>query len=972
MRQKEEGFSVYLMGANEDRIKNIRRKEIIEKQMKSRQNNNYSNNNKSRSIANRKKWGDYKDNKSSSNRINFNNLNNVNNNDLLVIANESRSKSNKKKEIKKSAGGSHIDYKAISKLILNNTNSISNNNQHSNTNFNVNNNSGFKNIFSKDSITNLEEMLNDINTVNKNVSNLNKLNINSESPINKRRRNWNEPKYNIVFPDLSTSIEKGLSGGLMSSKNKKRSNTNYSNNLNSNNNLNSSFNKITENEIDGFSSLLGADYNNLNSSITGVSKEKGLYLSKKKFYGNYHRNQIDNFYEYQHKRNNTNVNEDLSSHSQNSNNNNNNPSAINVNNNNLIYKTKENFKSSGSSMLLSNLNQSSNNALSYNKQTYSSNSNNNVNSNPDVVSTALKVNSKKVNSNSKNNFEIMNSALITNRYWEGMGTSVNKKKPFQLNTSNELGKNFHNANNNNNISETENNSNNYVNAINNFNNNKAKNDVMLVLENLNNSDILNISNSGINNNNNNSHLFKKQNTNIIYNEADFNHEKNSLLKSNKLSFGKKYNNISVNMHANNHTSNFNSKKFLSMNSNNNNNSNGNYTKKLEELNFSNVKNKFGSNTNVNMNINSNNANNISSANNNVNIERPFSSIVNLSKLKSEKLKISDLGSVSGISPKNFNIPSIQFIYKSPQNVNLKSAQRPLSHIQKSKSILQGKNSSNNINFNNVNTSNINSNLFANPIESSQNPYNLKASNTNNTMERFSSRERQTKFINTNFQNSINNTLFEETNQFSAKDISNTQFNFSRKKNIYPLLSNAQKQIGNNNIINNTHGNISNQNILSNIIYSRNSSPNSNNQTNFKGSSDANGAESNILLSTSNNIKEIINSNIGNIKDNFENLKSKNKNISLKDKSHSLNNNNHNSNQNNINNLNINSNTNKKTDLLNQLDKLDEKKMKKVFKYIERLSNHPFDNSEISILESRNFIDNQSKNIGKFIIFINIK
>ena len=50
LRGKEEGFSIYLMGANEERLKNLRKKEQIEKIMQIRSNNN------SKSIATRKKW----------------------------------------------------------------------------------------------------------------------------------------------------------------------------------------------------------------------------------------------------------------------------------------------------------------------------------------------------------------------------------------------------------------------------------------------------------------------------------------------------------------------------------------------------------------------------------------------------------------------------------------------------------------------------------------------------------------------------------------------------------------------------------------------------------------------------------------------------------------------------------------------------------------------------------------------------
>ena len=49
LRQKEEGFSVYFMGPNEERIKAMRKKEQLDK-LKNRSNNN------SQSKVIRKKW----------------------------------------------------------------------------------------------------------------------------------------------------------------------------------------------------------------------------------------------------------------------------------------------------------------------------------------------------------------------------------------------------------------------------------------------------------------------------------------------------------------------------------------------------------------------------------------------------------------------------------------------------------------------------------------------------------------------------------------------------------------------------------------------------------------------------------------------------------------------------------------------------------------------------------------------------
>lgn len=550
------------MGANEDRIKNLRKKELFENNTKKPKNN-------SRSIANRRKW-DLSDLKPQ--------------NDL---AHNSRSKSRHNPTIENNT--KRFDYKAVSKLILN----------HNNTNINFNNSTS-KNIVSKESMSNIEDLLNDINTVNINVNSLNKFNINSEYPISKRRKNWNEPKYGIVFPDLSTSTEQGV--GISGKNTKKRNMTNYSNcNLASINNLNSSFNKITENEIDCYNSVIADNLNNINSSISGLSKEKDFYLTNK----------------------------------------------------NSNEKINLQFKNSGSSLILSNLNQSlSNNNLNLNKNNLNSSkinlqSNKNIYSNPDLVYNKL---------NSDNSPNIFESNINTNRFWEG-GASA-PAQPCDLNNSQEN---------------------------------------MLVLENFNNSDVLNLSNCASGN----------------FNLNLFNNSK------------------------------LNSGKFISLNSKD----------KINEK-----KNKFLINNSSN--------------------ERPFSSILNLSKIKADKLKITDLGgSTYGQSPKN-SIPNIEFIYKSPQNINNKSSQRPLSHIQKSKSNLNSKGGQ------------------PNPFESSYNAFQLKNSNTYATIERFSSREKKNFFVNNN-QN-----LFEENN---FKEISNSNFNFNRKKNQYPTISKIQKI---------------NQNGISNIFYKR--------------------------------------------------------------------------------------------------------------------------------------------------------
>lgn len=161
IKQREEGFSVYLMGANEERIKNLRKKEQIDRMMKSRLANN------SKSIHNRIKC-ETKPEKM----------------DQVLI--ESRS---------------HSRHHPInSALIPNNISSskiIINDNKFSEASHN------YKISTSKDSLNNIEDMLSNINLMNKNLaSNLNKLS--GDSPYNKRRRN--EIKYGIV--DFSSSKNK--------------------------------------------------------------------------------------------------------------------------------------------------------------------------------------------------------------------------------------------------------------------------------------------------------------------------------------------------------------------------------------------------------------------------------------------------------------------------------------------------------------------------------------------------------------------------------------------------------------------------------------------------------------------------------------------------------------------------------------------------------------------------------------------
>lgn len=152
---REEGFSVYLRGANEDRIKNIRKKEQIEQSMKPKVNN-------SRSTAPRKKW------ESSQTKLDKQTQN---------AKSRSKSKNNDQK------AQNCVDYKSISKLILNYNGKPLDKNKH---------------IASRESYSNLEEMMNNINYAqDKIANNLNKLG--AESPIKIRKRNWGENKNSIVF-----------------------------------------------------------------------------------------------------------------------------------------------------------------------------------------------------------------------------------------------------------------------------------------------------------------------------------------------------------------------------------------------------------------------------------------------------------------------------------------------------------------------------------------------------------------------------------------------------------------------------------------------------------------------------------------------------------------------------------------------------------------------------------------------------
>jgi hypothetical protein len=152
-KQREEGFSVYLMGANEERMKNLRKKEQIDRMMKNRSNNN------SKSIQNRVKGYNKLSEKSDG---------------LNDMVSKSRHR--------------EINSALVYRKAYQNDNKLSEIPQ----NYKINN--------SRDSLNNIEDMLSNINMMNKNIaSNLNKLTV--DSPANKRRRN--DYKYGGV--DFSSS-----------------------------------------------------------------------------------------------------------------------------------------------------------------------------------------------------------------------------------------------------------------------------------------------------------------------------------------------------------------------------------------------------------------------------------------------------------------------------------------------------------------------------------------------------------------------------------------------------------------------------------------------------------------------------------------------------------------------------------------------------------------------------------------------
>lgn len=66
---------------------------------------------------------------------------------------------------------------------------------------------------------------------------------------------------------------------------------------------------------------------------------------------------------------------------------------------------------------------------------------------------------------------------------------------------------------------------------------------------------------------------------------------------------------------------------------------------------------------------------------------------------------------------------------------------------------------------------------------------------------------------------------------------------------------------------------------------------------------------------------------------------------------------------------LNFNVEKKSDLISQIEKLDEKKINKVFKYIEKLSDYNIDPAEMNNFESKNFVENNDYSIKGKKIFV---
>lgn len=561
LREREEGFSVYLMGANEERMKNMRKKEQIEK-------NKIRSNNNSRSIATRKKWDAH--NSNVLNILNQGSHNRDKGSLERIYEKESRSKS-RHNEVK-SAG---VDYKVVSKMILGDGARV--------------NNSGSKQIVSKESLSNLEEMIMNINSMKLNVaSNLNKI----ESPMNilndhssgnntntnnsniKRNRNaWGEPKYGvgIVYPEYSSSVE------------------------HSNERLKKSINPMNK---------------HLKIEINDNTVDSPTVNNEKHSSSNLHINHIEELENYEDEMDIGNIN--------------------NINQLDTLgsHRTKDDFEIKDFQELnlnINDLNLSGNNQdiLKMMKSSSTSLKLNSLHKNPQTMSKDNIINNSGNNLSNFSNFNKDNNP----------NTSVNKAPNKHFNFWKDGNKN----------QVTINNSTEMVN----------KKDILMV-ENLNNSDLLNISGNKIENNQNN--LKTSANGPILSN-----------LSSNILT--STHNVVTISP-----------------------------KKKLKSAH---LKNRTKSVNKTKQVTN----------------ERPFSSIMNLSRLKSIS-GVTGLNIITGnqnsIDPHtknagksllsdnvlnqlyagniNTNTPSIQFIYKSPQNKT--KPQRPLSHIQKAKSNITSKNINN--------------------------------------------------------------------------------------------------------------------------------------------------------------------------------------------------------------------------------------------------------------------------------------
>lgn len=886
LREREEGFSVYIMGANEERMKNIRKKEQIEKS-KNRSNQG------SKSIVTRKKWdmmgaasnqAGPRPEKGSIERTEV----------------ESRSKTRARQDLK-SPG---VDYKAVSKLIMGEPKS------HSNS----------KHFPNKETQNNLEEMLHNINSMNKNViSNLNRLGI-VESPINsgvnlknnssflaphtnnvnsnstqKRKRNWDQPKYGmgIVYPEFSSSVENSEAPNKLKNNHLKIE-------IPADNSQNSQFsqfssshlNQLSQNNLSGNNKNfnfknncniqeLGNYEEEMDSLEEGVSCEGELKLNHLESCSNTCINnmaslnsrsggnsqQYDHMTQQQIQLTHQNKNEAKSPM---------NIDPVNINSFNYLNMSHGIDKNLNKTDLPYGLLKNSNSSL--------------------TVSRIDLLMGKKDNSN----FTKLNTFKDPNSIWGEKNDKNDKFSQIEThqNQNNNLslslsgGKNFNPQN-----------SINSINGHNNLNMNVSNEQLnkkeMLVLDNMDSSDLINLSNNVDNLNFQN-----------FQNLQNLSASTNTGIKM--LSFNNSNHNHSLNAQTQGVSGPSSGLGLLNI------------------LSSTTEKNKKHKNSNSNTS-NLNNKNRTKSANKSFKpIERPFSSvntatgIGNNSKLKSSEqiknkeknvpstsvhnqneniLNVNNL-QVNTNTNKNTNnvmIPSIQFIYKSPQNKT--KNYRPLSHIQKAKSAISQVNTigigigvTPSVKFgNNINNipalNNLHNLSSLNNINHLSNITNLKDFQ-NAIADRFSSREQ----INSNL-NRNRKDLKDEFNSITQSGVNFSSSTTNKKKknssgnSSYPIISNIQQ-------VNKFP--IKEINTLTTLTHSKEKDRNYNPTI-----------------------------NTGNKK----------------------------------------SSTKKRVDLLSKIEQFDDKKLKKLARVVEELANYSDEQSELSLLE--NPMKSSSKNVQNM-IFNNIK